>query len=165
MTLPAGYSLRTPVEADHPRIIEAIPVWWDTPNSATVHLMLPRLFLQFFTETSAVVEDENGELAAFHVGFLSPDDPRVAYIHFVGVSPSARQGGIAKHLYERFFAMMKERGASEVQAITGPWNRRSQAFHVAMGFEMSGDTDFDGVRGYVDYDGPGEPRVKFVRPL
>lgn len=165
MTLPAGHSIRNTRETDHPVIIDAIGRWWTTPNRATVHLMLPRLFLQFFTKTSFFVENERGEIAAFLVGFRSPDDPNIAYIHFVGVDPSVREMGLARHLYERFFEIMRAEGAVEVRCITGPANLRSQAFHKAMGFEAHGDTDFDGVLAYADYDGPGENRVTFSRPL
>ena len=165
MTLPAGHTIRTPVETDHPAIIDAIANWWNTPNRATVGLMLPRLFLQFFTGTSYVVVTESGEIAAFLVGFRSADDPSIAYIHFVGVGPEIREHGVARHLYELFFERMKNEGATQVRAITGPANRRSQAFHRAMGFEAHGDTDYDGVLAYADYDGPGENRVTFTRPL
>ncbi len=56
-------------------------------------------------------------------------------------------------------------GCHRVDAITGVPNRNSQAFHAALGFEASGDTDFDGVRAWRDYDGPGEHRVAFSRAL
>lgn len=127
--------------------------------------MLPRLFLQHFTQTSWVVEAESGELGAFLIGFRSQDKPHLAYIHFIGVDPELRGAGIARMLYERFFEEMKASGCTEVRAITGPWNKRSQAFHAAMGFETRGDEDVDGVMAYADYDGPGEPRVVFVRAL
>ena len=60
---------------------------------------------------------------------------------------------------------MRTSGCVRVDAITGPVNRRSQEFHHAMGFELSGDTEIDGVLAWRDYDGPGEHRVAFSRPL
>lgn len=165
ITLPPGHGIRVPVETDHPRIIDAIGRWWDTPNRATLGLLLPRLFLQFFTGTSRVVEADDGALAAFLIGFRSADEPAVAYIHFVGVDPALREHGVGRMLYEDFFQRMTELGCTEVRAITGPANRRSQAFHAAMGFTAQGDTDIDGVLAYPDYDGPDEPRVAFTRPL
>ena len=165
LTLPTGLTARIPVETDHPRIIAAITAWWETPNRALVGLLLPRLFLQFFTETSRIVESADGEVAAFLIGFRSADDPRIAYIHFVGVGPDHRQAGLGRALYEDFFARMTELGCTEVRAITGPANLRSQAFHAAMGFTAHGDTDINGVLAYPDYDGPEQPRVAFVRGL
>lgn len=163
--LPVGCSLRHPRENDHAAVIAAIGDWWDTPNKATVGLMLPRLFFQFFTQSSWIVESESGEVAAFLIGFRSQDDPAVSYIHFVGVDQHLRNQGVARGLYEHFFAEMKATGCAEVRAITGPWNKRSQAFHRAMGFTQKGDTDLDGVQAYRDYDGPGEHRVVFTRAL
>ena len=70
-----------------------------------------------------------------------------------------------RELYERFFAMMRERGCTTVEAITGPINQRSQSFHRALGFSQSGDTRVDGVLAYLDYDGPGQHRVTFTRSI
>ena len=165
MELPDGYSLRHAREDDHPQIVAAIGRWWDTPNAATLGMLMPRLFLQFFTRTSWVVESEDGELGAFLIAFRSQDDPTVAYIHFVGVDPELRGTGLARGLYELTFETMKAAGCTEIRAITGPKNRRSQAFHAAMGFTAHGDHEIDGVLAYSNYDGPGEPRVVFTRQL
>lgn len=162
---PVGCGLRHPRENDHPAVLAAIADWWDTPNRATIGLLLPRLFFQFFTKTSWVVESEAGEIVAFLIGFRSADDPGVAYIHFVGVDQALRNEGIARGLYEHFFEQMKTSGRTEVRCVTGPWNARSQAFHRALGFAQHGDTDVDGVQAYLDYDGPGEHRVVFTRTL
>ena|SRR6187431_1224411 len=165
LTLPVGYTVRHTRESDHRTIVEAIGRWWDTPNRAMLGLLMPRLFLQFFTQTSWIVESESGEIGAFLIGFRSQDDPDVAYIHFVGVDPELRRGGIAAGLYQMFFDEMAGRGCTEVRAITGSFNKRSQAFHAAQGFTQHGDHSIDGVLAYADYDGPGEPRVVFVREL
>ncbi len=163
--LPLGYSIRHTRETDHPAIVDAIGRWWDTPNRAMLGLLMPRLFLQFFTKTSWIVESESGDTGAFLIGFRSQDDPTVGYIHFVGVDPEVRRSGLARVLYELFFETMKNQGCTEVRAITGSFNRRSQAFHEAMGFSAHGDREIDGVLAYPDYDGPGEPRVAFTRAL
>lgn len=165
MELPLGHSLRNAREDDHPAIVDAISRWWDTPNAAILGLLMPRLFLQFFTRTSWIVESESGELGAFLIAFRSQDDPTVAYIHFVGVDPELRGASVGRGLYELTFETMKAAGCTEIRAITGPKNRRSQAFHAALGFTAHGDRDIDGVLAYPDYDGPGEPRVVFTRQL
>lgn len=163
--LPPGFSIRHTVESDHLTVVEAIGRWWDTPNRAMLGLLMPRLFFQFFTGTSWIVENEQGEIGAFLIGFRSQDDPQVCYIHFVGVDPDLRRTGIARQLYLLFFQTMKDLGCTQVRAITGSFNRRSQAFHAALGFEAHGDREIDGVLAYPDYDGPGEPRVAFSRGL
>jgi predicted GNAT superfamily acetyltransferase len=162
---PPGYALRHAREDDHAAIVDAIGRWWDTPNRAMLGLLFPRLFVQFFTRTSWVLEDESGQLGAFLVAFRSQDDPAVAYIHFVGVDPSLRGSGVGRGLYELAFDTMRDLGCTEIRAITGPFNRRSQAFHAAMGFAAHGDELIEGVLAYADYDGPGEARVTFRRAL
>lgn len=156
---------RRPEESDHLRVVEAIPVWWGMPPGAAPTALLPRLFFQHFTDTSFIVEDGGGRLVAFLIGFRSASRPHIAYIHFVGVAPELRRQGVARDLYERFFALMRDRGCTAVAAITGPVNRRSQSFHRTLGFTQAGDTEVDGVLAYLDYDGPGEHRVTFTRHL
>jgi hypothetical protein len=57
-------------------------------------------------------------------------------------------------------------GCHEVLAVTAPTNRSSIAFHTRMGFEIlpgpcaSSEASFTPA-----YDGPGEDRVRFRRPL
>lgn len=156
---------RRPTVEDYAAIQAVIPLWWQTSRAATLGLVLPRLFLEHFTDTSTIAEDEAGELAGFLIGFRSQSQPEVAYIHFVGVRPDQRHAGLARTLYERFFAQMRGLGCERVDAITGVQNVISQRFHRAMGFELGGDSDFDGVLGWRDYDGPGEHRVTFTRRL
>lgn len=99
------------------------------------------------------------------MGLLSQSQPGVAYIHFVGVHPDRRETGLARALYERFFDEMRTKGCHRVDAVTSIHNLRSQDFHRSMGFELDGDTDFDGILGYNDYDGPEQHRVSFFRNI
>ena len=143
-------------EDDHAAIVAAIGRWWEG-RGEHLQLLMPRLFLQHFAGTSWIVENDAGELEAFLVGFRSQDEPEVAYIHFVGVDPELRRAGVGRRLYEAFFEQVKGLGCTEVRAITGPPNIRSQQFHAAMGFAKAGP--------YADYDGPAEDRVTFTRSL
>ena len=145
-------TLRTATPADYDRIAAVIDDWWGRP----VHQALPRLFLDHFHTTSTIAEAD-GDLAGFLVGFLSPSLPDAAYIHFVGVNPAHRRGGLARELYQRFFALAAADGRTIVRAITAPVNERSIAFHTAMGFTVT-----DPITGY---DGPGDLKVRFERPL
>lgn len=145
-------TLRTATAADYDRIIAVVDDWWGRP----IRHALPRVFLDHFHATSTVAESD-GELAGFLIGFLSPSLPDAAYIHFVGVSPRLRGNGLARSLYERFFALAAADGRPVVRAITAPRNAASIAFHTAMGFNVSAP-----VHGY---DGESSPKVIFERYL
>lgn len=118
--------------------------------------MLPRLFFVHFQETSFVAE-RDGELAGFLAGFLSQTRADEAYVHFVGVRPAERGSGLGRELYERFFAVARERGRRRVTCVTSPANEGSLAFHARLGFAASAPRR--------DYDGPGEDRVVLTRAL
>ena len=149
-------------EQDYASIIAVIDTWW---NGRHMMDMLPRLFFQHFQETSFAVE-ENHQIVAFLIGFVSQTHREQAYIHFVGVHPDYRQRGLAKELYARFFVTVEERGCIEVHAITAPMNEGSIMFHIKMGFEVErGDTDVNGVPVKTDYGGPGQSRVRFVKKV
>jgi L-amino acid N-acyltransferase YncA len=127
--------------------------------------MLPKLFFVHFRPTSFVAED-GGRVVGFLAGFRSQTHADQAYVHFVGVDPSARKVGVARALYERFFAAARALGCSEVHGVTSPVNRTSIAFHGAMGFEfLPGDAESGGVPYLTDYDGRGEPRVRLRKRI
>lgn len=162
-------SLRSAAVSDHPRIVESITRWWldsRSPEKAReLSRLLPRLFLQFFSKTSLVLEDETG-IRAFLVGFYAADNDREAYIHFVGVDPLVRGQGSARRLYETFFQRAAAAGRTEVLAITSPGNTGSIAFHRAMGFAFEdGDRVVDGIPVHSDYDGIDEDRVCFRKAV
>ena len=140
--------------ADYGRVIGRVNAWWGGRDMAP---MLPRLFFVHFEGTSYVVDDGDGQLAAFLIGFLSQTDPDEAYIHFMGVSPEHRGGGLGRQLYERFFEDARAAGRTRVTCVTSPVNEGSVAFHEALGFMSE--------RVAHDYDGPGEDRVLFVKSL
>ena len=110
--------------------------------------MLPKLFFVHFADTSFAAE-ENGTVLGFLCGFRSQTFANEAYVHFVGVDPAQRGRGIARALYEQFFAAVAPR--TVVRAVTSPVNEASVAFHRAIGFEVD--------RIDESYDGHGEPRV------
>ena len=93
--------------SDYGRVIQHVNAWWGGRDMAP---MLPKLFFLHFEGTSFVAEDDDGRLAAFLIGFLSQTDPEEAYVHFVGVAPSARGSGVGRALYERFFAVVAAQG-------------------------------------------------------
>jgi ribosomal protein S18 acetylase RimI-like enzyme len=156
-------------EADYARVLTAVSDWWDEPalagRAAERVSLVPRLFFQHFGDTSFLLE-QDGELLGFLIGFLSQSQPAEAYIHFVGVAPSARRRGIGSAQYEHFFELARARGRTTVHCITSPGNTRSIAFHRGLGFAVAkGDRERDGVAFMADYDGPGLDRVVFSRSL
>lgn len=145
-------SLRAATAADYDRIVAVVDDWWGRP----VGHALPRLFLDHFHDTSLVAE-QDGELAGFLVGFMSPSNPDDAYIHFVGVSPRSRGNGLARRLYETFFGRARTEGRRVVRAVTAAHNNTSIAFHTAMGFTVTSPI--------LGYDGPSDVKVVFRREL
>ena len=146
------YEVRRARPADFDAIIAVADEWWGRPIAGA----LPRLFLDHFFATSTVVES-GGELAAFLIAFLSPSQSADAYIHFVGVHPDHRHAGLARRLYEDFFARASTAGRTRVSAITSPVNTESIAFHERMGFTVS-----DPISGY---NRPGAASVVFERVI
>lgn len=91
--------VRNITEDDYLKVMEVLNDWWGGRQMA--HL-LPRLFFEHFQTTSYIVEEEK-DLVAFLIGFVSQTHPNEAYIHFVGVHPEHRKNGLARALYEVFF--------------------------------------------------------------
>jgi ribosomal protein S18 acetylase RimI-like enzyme len=147
-----GTSARPARPADYDAIAAVLDDWWGRPVLGA----LPRLFLDHFHDSSLVVDGAAGP-QAFLVGILSPSEPDRAYVQFVGVSPAARGQGLARQLYEEFFALARRDGRWLVSAVTAPVNSGSVAFHRAMGFAVTGPVD--------GYDGPGHDKIFFEREL
>jgi ribosomal protein S18 acetylase RimI-like enzyme len=137
---------------DYDAIAAVIDTWWGRPVLGS----LPRLFFDLFHHTSLVVDGTDGP-DAFLVGILSPAEPDQAYIHFVGVSPAARQRGLGRALYRRFFDLARADGRRDVSAITAAVNTGSVAFHTSMGFTVTGPM--------AGYNGPGTNMFVFRRAL
>ena len=147
-------TIRHAEPSDHARVAAVIDDWW---GGRQMQAMLPRLFFTHFRDTSFVAEDDEGDLVGFLCGFLSQTYPEQAYVHFVGVSPDHRGAGLARVLYERFFAAAREAGRTSVHCVTSPKNTGSIAFHQRLGFEIEAEVE--------GYDGSGESRVLLARAL
>lgn len=156
--------IRNATSADYFPIISVLNDWWGGRQVAD---KLPKLFFDHFQNTSFVAED-NGQILGFIIGFLSPTLEREAYIHFVGIHPEHRKHGLGKTLYNRFFDLMRQSNRDLVSCVTSPVNRTSIGYHTSMGFTIdpagTGKTE-DGIPYFVDWDGPGEHRVKFFKNI
>ena len=156
---------RRPTEADHVRIVRLVDEWW---SGRHLRQLLPRLWFQHFTSSSWIAETEDGRLAGFLVGFVSPDHPDEAYIHLAATNPNMRRRRVGAALYERFFDDARAGGVRRITTVTWPGNRASVEFLRAMGFRVvdgPGTQNIYGVRAFPDYDFDGEDRCVFVREL
>jgi len=160
--LPEGLKLREARPSDHPVIIGVLKDWW---GGRDLTAMLPRVFLEHFFNTSFVIE-RGHELVAFLIGFLSPGRPNEAYVHFMGVHPDCRKMGLGTHLYKTFFSLCRESGRDTVRACTSPVNKGSIEFHTRIGFRLDpGNARVDGYPVTLDYNLPGDSKVRFERRL
>ena len=149
-------------EHDHAPVIAVVNEWWGGRQMAG---LLPRLFFEHFQDTSFVIEEDD-QIIAFLIGFVSQSRPGQAYIHFVGIHPEHRKRGLGKQLYDLFFATVRARGCDIVHCITAPINSGSIAFHTRMGFQIEkANGQWNGVPCTLDYDGSGQSRVLFVKAL
>jgi GNAT superfamily N-acetyltransferase len=148
--------------ADYDRVTAVIDDWWGGRPMAA---RLSHVFFTHFRPTSFVLEDD-GELLAFLLGFISQTYPEEACVHFVGVRPDYRRLGLARRLYESFFTAARASGCAWCRSITSPANLESIAFHRSLGFRLQhGDVVADGVPITLDYAGAGGHRVVFLRDL
>lgn len=137
---------------DYDAIIAVVDEWW----GRSVMRSLPRLYLDHFSGTSFVAEDESG-LAGFIIGFVSPTQPDVAYCHFIAVRPDRRGSKLGGALYAELANVARDAGCTELRAITPPFNEASIGFHQRLGFEASGPV--------ADYNGPGTEAVTLTMDL
>lgn len=127
--------------------------------------MLPRLFFTHFRPWTYVAV-QGDAIVGFLAGFQSQTDPRQVYCHFIGVDPDIRGQGIGEALYQRLFCEAAAHGCQEVLAVTSPVNLGSIAFHRRIGFQPLASTNDEGdIEAIRDYDGPGEDRIRFRKPL
>ena len=148
--------------SDYQPIIAVVDEWWGGRRMAD---MLPKLFFVHFQPTSFVAE-RNGKIVGFVTGFVSQTFPDEAYIHFVGVHPAFRKDGLARALYERFFATVQNLGCRTVRCVTSPVNKGSISFHRRLGFSAKeSEKVVDGIPVIEGYDGKGEDRVLFYKVL
>ncbi|OVZ64283.1 GNAT family N-acetyltransferase [Pigmentiphaga sp. NML080357] len=148
--------------SDYKPVIARVDHWW---GGRPMQALLPRLFFEHFRRTSFAVGASDA-IEAFLIGFVSQTDSRIAYIHFVGVDPARRGGGLGRMLYEHFFDVVRALGCEEAHSITSPANSGSIAFHRKMGFELEpGTGQVDGVPVQLHHAGPGQHRVRFRKMI
>src|SRR5438045_1702131 len=78
---------------DSDESVTVMDQWWGGP-SGTAPLTI------FFYEfgASALITEENGTMVGFLLGFVTERQPRIGYVHLVGIHPQYRRRGVAKAL-------------------------------------------------------------------
>ena len=142
---------------DFDRILTEIALFWGSDRTLALH---HPLFLYEWGETAFVIRDR-GKVDAYLFGFTaqSPEGERLAYTHLLAVRHSRRRRGLARRLYAHFVRIAVESGCTRLKAITTADNTASIRCHTALGMEMLGTPNADGVPVVADYSGPGLDRV------
>jgi L-amino acid N-acyltransferase YncA len=143
---------RTVTKADFDEIVARLDAFWGERDLSALH---HPMFVHEFADSSFVIHDEHGAVAAYLFGFTLPEQ-RLAYVHLVAVRQDRLGEGLGRSLYDRFARLARERGCHTIKAITTPANAGSIAFHRALGM--------DAVE-VADYAGPGRPRIVFTIKL
>ena len=125
--------------SDEERVLAVMVEWW---GGRDIRSRVYRGLFTHFKPTSFVVEEDDGRLIAFLLGYLSQTFPDQAYINWIGVHPDYRNRGIARMLYERFFEMARANGRHLVTCDTAKVNQDSLRWHVHMGFDITEDDAF-----------------------
>jgi len=128
-----GFSLRNAKPSDQARVLGVMLAWW---GGRDLRHGLQKLWFEHFYDSSFIIEQDN-ELIAFLVGFMSQSQPDTGYIHFVGVHPDHRLKGLGEFMYQQFFELCLSRNRTIVRSITSPINTGSIAFHTRMGFDVA----------------------------
>jgi GNAT superfamily N-acetyltransferase len=140
---------------DFLEILRDLPDFWG--SSGPVWRTLPHHYpflVHEFGDTALVLHEQD-QVVAYLFGFVATAEP-VGYIHLVAVRQSHQGRGIGRALYERFAEIVQGKGCTELRAVTAPFNGDSRAFHSAMGFEMTGEPNAEGIPVFRDYQGPGD---------
>lgn len=162
---PGELRWRHPREEDHRGLVALIDEWH---GGRRVHPAFGRFLLRHFAATSLLTERDEGRVAAYLVGFVSPTHPDEAFVHTAAVDPNLRRRGLGSELYRRFELLAAGRGATRVVVHVWPGDPIAVAFHRALGFEPRagpGTQRLYGTPAYPDYDSPGEDRAVFARPI
>jgi ribosomal protein S18 acetylase RimI-like enzyme len=161
----AVVALRRPTIEDHAPLVGLVNEWW---GGRPVRHRLPRLWFEHFTSTSAVAETSLGQRIGFAIGFVSPDRPRVGYLHLVGVAPGRRRRGIGRDLVEDVVARLADRGARTITTIAWPGDPIALAFLRSVRFEVDdgpGTRPLYGVPARTDWDHDGDDEAVLTRSI
>jgi ribosomal protein S18 acetylase RimI-like enzyme len=162
---------RHATEADHRWIVDRVDHWF----GRRVRAQLGRYWFVHFASTSLVGEtlDAHGPdpdrrvIAAFLVGFASPDRPGEAVIRLAAVGPEWRRRGFGTAMHARWSEEMAARGATRAVVAVPPDDRVAILFYRSLGFAelTDGARPLWGIPAFEDYDGDGADRALLERAI
>ncbi|MDW7733191.1 MAG: GNAT family N-acetyltransferase [Methanolobus sp.] len=144
------------------QIISNITEFWGSDR--TLHLHHPTIINEFGNTAFAIKDRDSGLVCAYLFGFYSQTEP-VAYVHLLAVRNDYRKLGLGRQLYEHFIECAGKKNCLKVKAITRPTNTDSIRFHRSIGMKLVGKDVIDGFNVVLDYAGPGEHRVVFMKEI
>lgn len=147
-------------KSDYDQVISQIEAFWG--HDRTLGLHHPMLVNEF--GNTAFVIREGTEVAAYLFGLFSQTEP-TTYVHLIAARAGHRRKGLSRRLYEHFIAIARTHHCTAIKALTRPQNRDSIAFHRALGFELLGKPNRDGIPVVENYSGLGQDRVVFLRKI
>lgn len=130
-------------------VIQEMSAFWGERDMRSLH---HPIWLRQFAEDAFMVREDD-QLVGYLLGVTRAP---IGYVHLVAARSDRRNLGMGRRLYDALKAHARERGASEVQAITTTGNTGSIAFHERLGFTA---------RVVDHYAGPGQSRMVFSSPL
>jgi GNAT superfamily N-acetyltransferase len=149
-------------KSDFDQILLELEEFWGDRHEYIQSLHHP-IFFHEFGDTGFVLRDD-ARVVAYLLGFVLKEKG-LAYIHLIGVRQNSRKQGAASKLYEHFYELAAAQDCNKVKAITTAKNQASIEFHKALGFELQGDPNDEGIPVVKDYRCPGEDRVVFIKKL
>lgn len=149
-------------KVDFDQIISHFTEFWSSDRTLPLHH--PTLINEFRNTAFVIKEADSSEVCAYLFGFYSQTEP-VAYVHLLAVREKYQKLGLGRRLYEHFIECARKRDCVKVKAITWPTNKDSIGFHRRIGMEPVGKDVIDGINVVLDYAGPGEHRVVFMKDI
>jgi GNAT superfamily N-acetyltransferase len=139
-------------KADFDHIVEVIDRWWGGPLGTFAH----PIFFYELGDNALVVQNEEGMMTGFLLGFVAHSPVKTGYVHLVGIHPDFRRRGVGRLLYEEFSEACRSVSCVRLKAITTQGNEGSQRFHLSLGWEAA---ELD------DYAGLDRKRIVFTKNL
>ncbi|MCH8822860.1 MAG: GNAT family N-acetyltransferase [Planctomycetes bacterium] len=145
---------------DFLQIVDDHSKYWDSDLTYQLH---HPIFINEFADTAYTLKDGE-KIAAYLMGLISQTEP-TGYVHLVAVHPDYRRQGLAKRMYEHFIKEARKRGCTKLKTTGHPQNIQTIKFHLALGMEMQGEPNGEGVNVVKDYLRRGSDRVVFLMDI
>ena len=137
--LPPGYTLRPLAgESEVETYVDLHQAVFETKNMTVAWRQRTLVQPEYRPELDLIAVAPSGELAAFCIGWLSPDG-RTGQIEPIGVSPHHRRFGLGRALLSVCLERMHTLGAGTVYVLTDNFRGPALELYVALGFRLKED--------------------------